>query len=112
MPVLLHLSPFAYVDYCRVGALVRWHRLERACARVFARVDVSHDESIMALGGAHDERGSASRIRITHLGDGIFTIIGSHGRESLLRHYEVLAVLELFKQASDALWFFDEYELL
>ena len=111
MPVLVLLSPFAYVDYCRVGADVRWARLVRACARVFAHVDVT-DETIIALGGAHDARGSASRIRITHDGHGIFMVVGSHGRESLLRHYEVLAVFDLFRRASDALWFFDEYELL
>lgn len=111
MPVLAHLPPFVYVDYCRVGASVSWTRLVRACARVFAHVDVTH-ETIIALGGAHDPRGAAARIRITHDGNGIFMVVGSHGRESLLRHYEALAVLDLFRTASDALWFFDEYELL
>jgi hypothetical protein len=111
MPVLKHLSPFEYIDYCRVGASVQWHRLVRACAHAFANVEVSEDESIIAIGGG-TEGGAPPRIRITHLGGGVFTIVGNHGREALLRHYEALAMLELFTVASETVWYFDEYELL
>lgn len=111
MPVLEHLSPFEYVDYCRVGASVQWPRLVSACVRAFANVEVSETESIIALGGSA-EGGAPPRIRITHLGGGVFTIVGNHGRDALLRHYEALAMLELFTNASETLWYFDEYELL